>query len=389
MKKYIVILVSIFPVYCLAQVTLNWNAWLDTELSKGQVNSHFYYNQIHKDKTGWRIGVNDINLMAELQLTSDWSINMRGQLDRDQGLALEQFRMPLANITYAPTHENWSVILGRFITPFASFAEKQHSKDRIFINLPLSFAYYINMSPKVGFAQEMGEQLFQIDEQGQWGTTLQYYGAYSNGLRYDWSIVPDKVDWSVTLTTSSPNIFTEPFDVNNWGLVTKLKLQPTYFWQQRISFSHGTFLQSSSLEDRIDQAFTQMLVGTDFVIGYGFWELTGEAIGAFYDAPQYFPNEDRFSTYDDESLQSIYLSLNLKYEPPFLSGLYLAYGIEQLNFSELSGVGWDNSVLRHNVGAGYKITDYLLLRSNYMLQSVENHPMWEQNTWRTTLTIYY
>ncbi len=390
MKTKILLLISILPMACLAQVTLEWNAWLDTELSQGQMSSHFYYNQIHRDKTDWRVGVSDINLMTELKLTPAWSINIRGQLDRNQGLALEQFRMPLANITYSPEKQNWSLALGRFITPFASFAEKQHSKDRVFVNLPLSFSHYVNISSQVGFAEQLGERPYIIDEEADWGTTMLYYGAYSNGLRWDWSIVPDKVDWSLALTSSAVNIFTKPFDFDNWGVVTKLKFQPTYFWQQQVSFSRGTFVQSSSFSERIEIPFAQTLLGTDFVLGYGFWELTGEVIGAFYDVPQYISTEDRFAGYEEAALRSTYLGLNLKYETPFLSGLYLAYGIEQLSFGELDiNTKWDNKVVRHNFGAGYKITDFLLLRSNYMLQSVENHPVWEQNTWRTTLTIFY
>lgn len=400
MKTIYIFLTFLFlSISCFGQASFHINGWADLEVFRGEKDSRFYYNEIDRVSVEeWKTEIRNLNLLVEAKLTSELSLNVRGLLNRNRVAALDDFLLPLANISYRPEEKNWGLTVGRFVTPFGDFSQQQHSKDRTFINLPLAYSSYVNISPKVGFVKNLGERngtpetKLAIDGVPQWGSTLLYYGAYTNGLRLDYELVPDKVDWSIAFTNSAPSILVDVFDFDNWGIATQLQFQPKYFWKQGISFSHGSFWEDSSLRDQLANAtnMKQTLIGTDITLGSGFWELTGELMGSWYTIPEY-NIETPASTNNDIDLSSISGYLNIKYEFPFLSGFYAAYGIDFLSFSNLdtSDAKWDNDVLRHNFGIGYKITNFLLFRTNYMVQNVENKPVWEVNTWRSTLTVYF
>ena len=378
-----------------SQIAIRWNAWADVEWSAGQENSHYYYNQIHKDYRDARVGLSEANILLNTQIDTSFRLQVRGQLIRKYGAGLRQFNLPAANVRYAPGNQRWSVTAGRFVANFGNFSEKQHPKDRIFINFPLSYAYYVNISPKLGFVEEMGETMIPLDGEAQWGSTLVYYAAYVNGLRFDWKINPEKLEWSMALTNAAPNMLAPPLDFGNLGISSRLTLRPGYFWQQGFSLSYGTFLADSSLEGEIDSAPRQLLVGTDMQLGYGFWELSGQLIGAFYRTPQYLPDAGTFAA-ASQNLHSLAMDISLKYEFPFLSGVYAAYGFEWLTFGQKDESTtaypegkWDHPVVRHNMALGYKLNRFLLLRINYMQQRVDQHPAWAQNTWRSVLTVHF
>lgn len=383
------------PVLTIAQVEIGLNAWVDAEVSYGQKDAHFYYNQVHKDFLPWRVGVSDLNLVVHTQIDSSFSFLFRGRLFREQEGRFGQLAIPLANIQYAPPSGAWTLSLGRFLIPFGSFVNNQHPRDRPFINLPLSFAYYFDISPKIGFAENMGEPPIVIDEQAQWGSSMLYYRTYTNGLRFDWDIAPDKLAWSVALTNASPNVKAEPFRFDNWGLISRLQYQPAYFWQQGLSLSWGSFHSSSSLDDNLPAPLRQILVGTDWLTGFGFWEISGELIGAWYKTPLYQPESNEF-TPPEGWLSALSGAVRLKYEFPSISGLYAAYGLEWLTFGDIRDAGygpvgahWNERVLRHNFGLGYTLTHYALIRLNFLTQEVADHPAWEQNTWRSVLTVFF
>ena len=363
---------------------------MDFEASYGDSTSHFYYNQIHKDFKDWRFGLSEVNLLTTINIDSSLSINARGQLYRFYGEELNEILFPLLNISYQPKDQDWSLTVGRFITPFGGFAANQHPKDRIFINIPLSFSYYTNISSKVGYGTNLGENRFRVNRRVDWGSTMLYYGGYSNGLQFDWSIKPDQVNWTLAYVNPSPNILSsEPFDFSNWAIVSKLQLQPKYFWSQGFSLSYGSFLEAAPINQGFDN-FKQLLLETDMVFGYGFWELGLEVVGSFYDVPKLNPDDGTLSD-SFSNATSVATSAYLKYEIPYISGSYLAYGFEMLNFGkyENESQNWDNRVSRHNFAVGYKVNSAILLRLNYLLQDVQNHPVWEQNTFRAILTLHY
>jgi hypothetical protein len=73
--------------------------------------------------------------------------------------------------------------------------------------------------------------------------------------------------------------------------------------------------------------------------------------------------------------------LDLRYEPPFVSGSYIAVRYDILRFMDSDDLKnlwdadqnlWDNNVTRYRVAIGYKFAEPVLLKLTYMDQKTEN-----------------
>lgn len=400
-RIYFTCIILLLPILIFSQGKILLNAWAEAELSHASANSHYYFNEIHENNIGWHTGMNNINALVNAKLNAKFSVNLRAQFSRYKGEVFNQFRLPLANIKYTNEEKNFSLSLGRSITAFGSFSSLQHPKERTFINLPLAYSYFLNISSAFGFNEMMGQSDFLVNDNVDWGTTLIYYGAYSDGLLLDWNIKPDKVNLKFAITNHASNIFNgKKVKLKNYGFNSRLQLQPTLFWEQGISLSHGSFFQKMYGEINFENLnLKQTMIGTDFKLGFGFWEISGELLGSLYSVPIFgFPS---IEIEEEKKLLGTYSArLNVKYELPVLSGLYLAYGFEYLSFSKYDRFNldeaqkWDEDIYRHQLALGYKITDFLLLRSNYMLQpfrdaSINSRESAMLSTWRSSLTLFF
>lgn len=382
-----------------AQVVLKYNALADIEVSRAGEKSHYYYNEIDQDNLDFRVGLSQLNLTGQLTHGDNWTFNVRLLLERDKGQKLKKFSMPQLNLQWLADERKVGITLGQFINPFGSFNEKQLSTERNFVGLPLAYSYYTNISPRIGYMSKMGDVAkVRIDDEVQWGSSGIYYGGYTTGAMLSWNIEPGKVNWKIAVVNGASNTikrFTKPINV---GVISKLKLHPTYFWEQGISISHGTFMQESEVSDQLDKLgmFTQSLIGTDFKLGTGFFEFSGELIGAFYRVPQFNSETRAFETDPDNDLRkvnSFSTYLDIKYEIPKIQGSYVAYRIDYLGFGKLEEPGspeWDNNVTRHSIAIGYHITSAFLARVALSTQQVDNKP-WNktQGTFRFVLTAHY
>lgn len=378
-----------------AQTTFKFNALLDTELSIAGKDSHYYYNEIHTDYTDTRFGISQLNAMGELKIKKQWSFNVRLLLERDLGQKLSKFSVPQLNLQWLSKKRNVGLTLGTFTNPFGYYNTKQLSTDRNFIGLPLAYAYYFNISDKIGFMEGMGDiDWVPINGEVQWGTTNLYYGGYSTGAMFSWNIKPSKISLKLALVSGASNLqkrFTDPL---NFGVISRLKLQPAYFWEQGLSFSYGSFLQQAEVNDPLEnlRAYNQTLIGTDFKLGSRLFEFSGEVIGAFYQVPQFYSENWTFDN-NIRRLSNLSANLDIKYEPPCIQGSYIAYRIDYLGFSKLDieqSPHWDNNVVRHSVALGYAINKYLRARVMVSTQHVDNKP-WDktQRTFRMVLTAHY
>lgn len=382
-----------------AQVVLKYNALADIEVSRAGEKSHYYYNEIDQNNIDFRVDLSQLNLIGHLAVGDNWTFNVRLLLERDRGQKLKKFSAPQLNLQWLADNRKVGITLGQFISPFGSFNEKQLSTERNFVGLPLAYSYYTNISPRIGYMTDMGDVAkVRIDDEVQWGSSGIYYGGYTAGAMLSWNIEPGKVNWKMALVNGASNTikrFTKPINV---GIISKLKIQPTYFWEQGISISHGTFMQESEVSDPLDNLgmFTQSLIGTDFILGTGFFEFSGELIGAFYRVPQFNSETTAFETGLDNDLQkvnSFSTYLDIKYEISKIQGSYVAYRIDYLGFGKLEEPGspyWDNNVTRHSIAIGYHITSAFLARVALSTQQVDNKP-WnkKQGTFRFVLTAHY
>ena len=157
-------------------------------------------------------------------------------------------------------------------------------------------------------------------------------------------------------------------------------------------------MQKSEVSEQLESLtlYTQTLLGTDFKLGSGFFELSGEVIGAVYKVPLFNSETMLFESKTKNKpvkLRSLSGYLDLKYELKILSGSYLAYRIDHLRFGSIennNSQNWDNSVLRHSIAFGYHINQYILARFSASTQQVENKP-WNktQGVLRIVLTAHY
>lgn len=366
---------------------IEFNGTADLEYMLGGSESHYYLNGIHKDLKTGAVRPLELNLVSKIRFNPQLSANFRLQMERDEGLKFNQVRLAQANLQWNLKDQPWQFALGRFVTPFGLFANLQLSTARTFVDVPLAYGYFVNISEQIGQVNNLGNGTqIPINGRNEWGIPLQYYNGYSNGLKVRWNLSPGKASWELALTTAAPNLPKNfNFDPLNYGIVTRLKLQPAYFWKQGFSLSYGKFLQNhplnESLEDR--SGYRQTLLGTDFVLGTGHFEWSGEVTGAFYRVPHYSTISQRYTA--NQNFQAFSAWLDTKYEFPFWVGAYAAWRIETLQFSD----NWDQAVLRNSIGLGAKIKDFLLLRSSYSFQSIQNTKLANFNAWRTTLTLYF
>lgn len=379
-----------------AQISLEVNANVDVELSKAGAISRFYYNEINREKTDWNLNFQEINLLTKIILNPEWSVNTRFTLQRKYGRTFNVFRIPVLNLQWKPTDKAYSLQLGRIINPFGSFNRKQISTERDFIGRPLAYQYYTNISYRLGYRPQLGEMQDPALESPDWGSPISNYQGYASGLLFDWSITPGKLSWSTALTTGAANIndvFTQPLHL---GLSSRLKYQIKYFWQQGISISYGGFMEE---DDRVPDAeglnnYTQLLIGTDYKLGFGFFELSGEAIFARYTVPEFSYVSTYFNLNQLHQLNAFSSYFNLKYEPPFLSGSYIAYRLDGLWFGNNDSIPearWDNGVVRHTIAGGYRLTHYLWLRGSVSTQITQNFSHWNDQlgAFRLLLTAFY
>lgn len=383
----------------IAQLSFQWNVLADIEVSKGGENSHFYYNEIDAANKDLRIGLSQLNLIGKALINPQWSINGRLLLERDRGQKLDRFLVPQLNVQWLSKKRKYGLTVGSFTNPFGLFNESALSTDRNFIGLPLAYSYYVNISDKIGFSEDLGDlKKINIDGTIQWGSTHLYYGGYSTGMQFSWNIKPAKVNWKIALVTGAANLqqrFTTPL---NFGITSRLKLQATYFWEQGFSVSHGSFLNESTVSTSIEkfQKYRQTLVGTDFKLGFGYLEISGEVIAAFYKVPVYLVGNQEFqlNTIDKPlQLTSIAAYVDTKYELPFIQGSYLSYRLDRLSFEALEDytvANWDNNIWRHTLAAGYRINQHLLTRFAFSTQQTANKN-WDktQQTFRFVLTAHY
>ena len=279
------------------QVSLEWNAFIDLELSKAGDLSHYFYNEIHINHTDWRFDLTQFTGIANLYVNDHWSLQTQFLVDRNFGekaglfkkLEAYQLRINVLNITYEVPEKPLVLKAGRFISPFGRFYQNQIFGKRDVIHTPLAYSFYNNISNYFGLFPEVGETYRpRIEDFRDWGLPLLYNFGYQTGVLGIYGN-PEKLSFAFGLTNGAPNlpvISTSPFQV---GVVGRLGFRPSYFSKIGISFSHGTFIeavaQNSTLENLKD--YTQSLVGLDFELGGGYWEWSGEFIWGHYRVPVY------------------------------------------------------------------------------------------------------
>ena len=291
-RSVLVILFFVLTTSGRAQPEIQVNGNIELELSRAGDRSHFYYNGVHVDHTDWRLGPSEANVLAVLKFNEQWSVNTRLILRRDLGASFDKFQLGQANLQWAAKEKPLRIAIGRFLSPFGTFNNKQFPMDRTFIDLPLAYGYYLDLSDRAGWMDSSSWGVPGIGGKPDWGVSTHYWGGYTDGVKLSWDLVADKTLLELAIVNGASLTYPRFSDPLRWGVIGRLAFQPNYFWEQGFSLSHGTYLQANPVNETLVSLndFRQTLLGTDFKFGIGYFELSGEAMFSFFNVPRALKN---------------------------------------------------------------------------------------------------
>jgi hypothetical protein len=378
------------------------------EVSKGGKHSDFGLNEITSDYRKPHLAINQMNLFLFSQINESFSVNARLQFDTWSSGLLNPLRLSLAEIMWAPSEGLVQISVGRFVNPFGLYPQRQLSIQNLFVNTPLAYGYAINVTNQHGiwYAGSSGyDSGSGYGEDATKLTTISFAG-YTTGVLFSWLLVPGILNLDLALTNVALTSQKHYTNLQNIAGIARLALQPVIFWQQGISFSYGSFMERSEVNAALRdlEQYKQTVIGSDWVFAYTYFELSGEYIHSFWKIPAYDQDGFLTDTYGNVAiydLENYSFYIDLKYEPSFMPGSYLAVRFEELHFKEykqdygyyaqptqtLSEGPWDNNVRRYTVAAGYKLSSSIQLKVAYSDQElIDTDPDPEAYTLRSFLS---
>jgi hypothetical protein len=378
---------------------LVWSGSVDFEVAQGGKDSHFVSNELATDYRNAHLSISQFNIFTQAQIDDQFSFNARLQWDTWGTGLLGKMRLSLAYLNWADENTPLSLSVGRFIMPFGLYPRRQLAADNLFAQAPLVYGYFINISEIHGFWPMAGNTgIYGNDDVG---VNTIYLGGYSTGGMLNLNLIPDRINWEVALTNAAAASPAEYTNLSNYGLISRLGFQPLIFWQQGISAGYGSFIQkhiSNQSWGKLER-FRQLVLGTDLVVGYSYFELSGEFVYSIWNVPAYTQMQyvvETPWTLAEFKLKNYGAYLDLKYEPSFLTGCYLAVRYDILQFekythptatTEITLNPWDHDVYRYGVALGYKLSRQVLLKLCYMDQEIKNiYPQPEDYAFRAMLT---
>ena len=128
--------------------------------------------------------------------------------------------------------------------------------------------------------------------------------------------------------------------------------------------------------DRLER-FRQTIFASDLLFAYRYFELSGEVVYSIWKVPG--RDSAGFKTRQDGELAEFDLTnyggyVDLKYEPPFLSGTYLALRYEKMVFEEYDHPNstsiiqlnpWDSDLYSFSAALGLKLSRSVLFKTVY------------------------
>lgn len=383
-----------------AQIGVQWAANVDLELSKAGESSSYIRNEINSQATDWSFDVARIQGQLDFIFSKRLSLHSHFLLQRRAGFRngvfqnVDNYTLKVAQLALDWTNEkrNVQVLLGRIQNPFGYWYKRQSFKDRAILSAPLMYSYFINVSPQLGFVPSLGEENeVLVNGSREVGISNLYNRGYRNGFAV---LLGKETDLQFTLSAYNGNAGSRKTTTNPflWNVVTKLTYPINYTLKVGVSYLHGTFLKDNSVNIN---DFRQSIYSLNLVYSQQYWSIESELFLSNYRTPVYDLDNDTFVE-SNENIQEISLNnlsyySTFKYEPPWLSGAFFAYRFDALLFGEdptsLQIRDWDDDVIRHSFGAGYKILRDLSIRLSYSTQQVDDGvDMDQQQTFRTVLS---
>lgn len=391
---WLVLLLAVAPLMSVhAQVELGGTA--DLALMKAGNESSYVRNGIFNDFRHAHLQLHQLNLFAFASPDPAFSFTGRLQFD-NKGNKTAPPQLTLAMLEWMPENHPYQVTLGRFISPMGLYPRRQLELDNLFGEGPLLYRYFVNISDLRGYWPLSGTTTVYGD--GDVGLPAQYYGGYTTGGLFSWTLQPNKAALKVALTNGPPATTVEQTNQENVAVLAKLELQPAIYWQQGFSVGYGTFMQADTINATLDdlQRYQQLVVNTDFILGYTYFEVSGELAYTRWHVPSF--RQGAFVTESDDDAatftpQQFGGYLDFKYEPPQLTGSYWAVRIERLFFptveNPVSGADetWEDDVTQLSFAWGYKLSRSILLKLSYAHLLIDDANETETYAFRTFLSV--
>ena len=228
-----------------AQIQLNGS--FDMELSAGGEQSRFITNGISREFEELNLAVTQLNAFLFAPISDVIFIESRIQLDTWGSGKLNSPRISLASLTWDNPENSYIIKAGRFISPFGFYTKRQLTTDRVFVQHPLGYSYFTNISDIRGYWPEAGNNTNAEYEEGDVGLPTIYFAGYVTGIGTQIELRKDKLFLDATLTNGTPITIRDRSTLPNLALTSRLFYRPYVFWEQGISMSFGNFMHGDDL----------------------------------------------------------------------------------------------------------------------------------------------
>jgi len=376
---FLVLFLFIAPQYGFSQIQLNGS--VDFEISAGGEDSRFITNQISSKYKQANLAVTQLNVFAFAPITDQLFFESRIQLDTWGNGDLNPPRISLASLIWDNPENDYVIRFGRFISPFGFYPKRQLSTDRVFVNHPLGYSYFTNISDIRGFWPQAGNNTNAEYQVGDVGLPSLYFAGYVTGIGTSWDLISNKVSLDVAITNGTPITIKDRASLSNLAVTSRLQYNQSIFWSQGVSASFGNFLQADAINETVRennnfQKYTQLLLGTDTKIEFTYFQIIAEVIYSRWKTPAFIGNsfhvdQNKLVEYD---LSNFSGNIDFKYELPSLTGSFIALRAEHLLFLEADDPGttntlqWDQDVSRITGVFGYKLDRNILAKLSFSEQ---------------------
>ena len=378
-KIFISTLFFLFSLSIISSAQVQINGSLDLELSGGGEESRFITNGISKKFSELNLAVTQLNAFLFAPVSDNIFFESRIQLDTWGSGKLNPPRISLATLTWDNPDNSYIVKVGRFISPFGFYTKRQLSTDRVFVQHPLGYSYFTNISDIRGYWPEAGNNTNEEYEEGDVGLSTLYFAGYVTGIGTQLEIKKNRLFLDAAITNGTPITIRNRSSLPNVALTSRLFYRPSVFWEQGISMSFGNFMQGDPLNNSVRsqesfQKFYQLLLGADTKIAFTYFEIISEVIYSNWKTPAFISNQFNTSCVGnlcEYNLSNLSGNIDFKFEPPSLTGSYIAFRAEHLLFLNAndpesnSSFDWDQDVSRLSAVFGYKFAPNVLLKASF------------------------
>jgi hypothetical protein len=391
-----------------ATAQIHWWGVVDFEARKGGKDSGLEKNELPNSYL--QFNLQQFHLFIDADISPKISFSAKLANNPTKTLDYRTVELQLAYVTFSQLVGNsLSVSIGRILTPFGTFAQRQLPNDNPFIGQPLFISYTQNVSPQTGLLNPYSTYPSTASYGGRL-TTL-YCGGYFTGIEAAGSLVSGIWEYDVACMNGPLSSINGDYNMND-GLSFhgRTAFHPAIWATIGASYAIGSFMQPSSINQYFDQhsaplkSFKQSTYGIDLRLSYLYAELQCEYISNHFDAP--------FLTYQESYLyESGYLFgltrgldsqeylVDLKLEMPFYPGLFLAARYNPLFFNDILDpqatspdgihIRWNANVVRSALSFGYKPDRNVLVKLGYEWTAVDVQPAPDLGVWGCAVVVTF